>query len=568
MRTSSLGHRAPLLWLVLPLLGGLAVACEFGAPHPRGLLVGALAGASLAVVLAWRHSRWWGPALGGAMFLAGGASYTLHRARLAAWENLPPREVRLTLRVDRVFSTDPRKASGLATVMRADDHLRELRGQPLYFSLNLRRGEIPPIRSAVVATIGVLVTLPRDPPANTFDGYLAGAGMNYKLTRGRVLAEERPASAYYRFCVRAANRCKEILGRGIAEKRPALAGLLRAMMLGETHELSEEQHTLFLQSGTMHLFAISGLNIGAISEALQALLLLLRLPAWLRYAIGATLLWLFVDITGAAPSAVRAFVMAVSLHAAFVLRRPANPLAAMTASAFVVLVLTPLQAFSASFLMSYGIVVALLLLGLPLGEATLARWTPWRDIPPVTWTWWQRGIAAGWRTLVVALAIGVATALVGLLTGVQFFQLLTPGALLANLVLIPLAVGVTLAGFGALLCGLVGLGLGAALCNHAAALLLLVLEQLVRWSVRLPGAFVPAQFTASWLGPATLAALLATLLWGYATNWRKARGGFWPPFALVAVVLAFGMKYGTAPEEFHRKAGKAPNPSSTAPRPP
>ena len=40
---------------------------------------------------------------------------------------------------------------------------------------------------------------------------------------------------------------------------------------------------------------------------LSHLLSLLRLPPWVRFALGAALLWLFVDITGASPSAVRAF---------------------------------------------------------------------------------------------------------------------------------------------------------------------------------------------------------------------------------------------------------------------
>src|SRR6185503_2576004 len=101
------------------------------------------------------------------------------------------------------------------------------------------------------------------------------------------------------------------------------------------------------------------LNIGVVASSLQALLLLLRLPASLRFIFGAALLWLFVDITGAAPSAVRAFGMSVFVQAAFVLRRPANLLAALIASAFLVLLVSPLQMFSASFLMSYTIVAAL-----------------------------------------------------------------------------------------------------------------------------------------------------------------------------------------------------------------
>lgn len=545
MMARSLGHRAPLLWIALPFIGGLAAGKGGVTPPPGWLLAAALALAGAALWAAGRSPRLWRASLVAGMALAGTAAYGLHRARLPAWDTLPAREARLSLRVDRVFaSADARRASGLATVLRGDEHLRELAGQRLYFSLALRRGEPAPIRSAEISAVGVMVTLPRDPPADTFDGYLAGAGMNFRLTRGRVIAEEKPANAYYRFCARAAAWCHDTLGRGIAGKRPELAGLLRAMMLGTTHDLSDEQHTLFMQSGTMHLFAISGLNIGVIAAAIHALLALLRLPAGARFAIGAAALWLFVDITGASPSAVRAFAMAVFFEAALLLRRPGNAVAALVASAFAVLLIAPLQIFSASFLMSYAIVAALLMLGLPLAEAWLGRWAPWRDLPAPAWRWWQQALDWAWRTAASAVAIGVATTLVSLLTGVQFFRLLTPGALAANLVLIPAAVIVTLGGFASLLCGLIGFGWGAALCNHAAALVLLGIEGLVRLGVRVPGAFVPAQFIAPWVGPVALAALIAALLAGYALRWRRRGGGWWPPFAVVALTLIFGVKFG------------------------
>lgn len=541
----SLGHRAPLLWLVVPLMAGLAAGKSIGLGAPGWQLGVALAAAVFAVFAAWRAPRLWGPALLAAMILAGSASYALHRARLPAWDTLPAREARLSLRVDRVFPLgDEKRSVGLGTIMRAEGHLQDVAGQRIYFSLTRRKGEPPPTRSAVVSAVGVIIALPRDPPANTFDGYLAGAGVNFRLTRGRVLREEVPATPYFRFCATAAKRFKETLGQGIAEKRPALAGLLRAMMLGETHELSDEQHTLFMQSGTMHLFAISGLNIGVIATSLQALLLLLRLPLWVRFFTGTSLLWLFVDITGTSPSAVRALVMTVFIMAALVLRRPSNPLAALVASAAAVLLISPLQLFSASFIMSYGIVAALLVLGLPLAEAWLARWTPWRDLPESGWHWWQRRAGEAWRATAAALAIGIATTLVSLLTGVQFFNLLTPGALVANLVLIPAAMAATLGGFAAVLCGLVGFGPGVVLCNHASALVLLVIEWLVTLSVKLPGAFVPARFTTPWLGAASLSLLLVALLVGYATNWRRHAGGWWPPFAIVALTLALGVKFG------------------------
>lgn len=543
--TRSLGHRAPLLWLALPFMAGLAAgrAGEF-APAAWPLAIALLAAIAAILAPGWK-TRGWAVAVSGAMFMAGIAAYARERARLPAWDQLPPREARLGLRVDRVFAQrDAKKATGLGTVIRADEHLRELRGQRMYFSLALRQGEMPPVRSAVLSTAGVLLTLPRSPPADTFDGYLAAAGVNFRLSRGRLLGVEQPPLAYYRFCARTAARFEATLGRGIVAKRPELAALLRAMMLGQTHELSDEQRTLFMQSGTMHLFAISGMNIAVISGSIQAVLLLLRLPRWARFTIGTVLLWLFVDITGAAPSAIRAFIMAVFLQAAFVAHRPANAVAALVASALVVLLLSPLQLFSSSFLMSYGIVTALLVLGLPLGEAWVARTTPWRDLPSSSWGRWRRAAAVAWHWSVTAIAIGVATTLVSLLTGVQFFGLLTPGALLANLVLIPAAMAATLGGFASLLCGLGGLTAGAVLCNHAAALMLFAIEWVVRQAVKLPGAFVPAHYLAPWIGPAALGMLVLALVVGYAANWQRACGGWWPPFVIVGLVLIFGIRFG------------------------
>lgn len=544
MLSRSLGHRAPLLWLVLPYLTGLT-AGHLGWVCPiLPILILAGAGTALAFWAAGRQPWLWAATLGLALFLAATAHYQLQRARLPVWRDLPPREARLTIRVDHTFvQKDPRRITGLGRIVATEAHLAELRGQRLYFSLQLRPGAAPPLRSAEISTLGVLSLLPEHPPPENFEHYLAAAGMNFQLTRGQLMATARPASAYHRFCAAAAARFKAILHLGIGEKRPELAGLLSAMLLGETNELSDEQRTLFMQSGTMHLFAISGLNIGVIATALQALLLLLRLPRVVRLLASLALLWLFVDITGASASAVRAFIMAAFLQLAFVLEKPASPLSALVASAALVLLWAPQQLFSASFQMSYGIVLALLLMGLPLGEAWLARWTPFRDLPVVTWRWWQHGVDFAWRGLATALAIGVATTLVSLLTSVQFFQLLTPVSLLANLALIPTAMLATLGGFVALLCGLAGLDGLAAFFNHAAALTLQLIEWLVRLSVAVPGAHLPARFTASWIGPLTLALTLGALLYGYATRWAWHRGGWVPPFVIVALTLIFGVKF-------------------------
>jgi len=545
MTSRSLGHRAPLLWLVLPLIAGIAAGRYGPLANPGWLLAAALAAAMLAVLAAWRAPRWWGLPIGAALLLAGDASYTLRRARLAAWEQLPPREARLALRVDRVFpQADARKSAGLATIVRAEMHLPDLAGQRVYFSLALRPGEPAPVRSMVIAAVGVLTPLPENPPANTFDAYLADAGMNFQLARGRVLAVEQPPTRYRAFCEHLAHRLNAILSAGVAAKRPELAAVYRAMMLGQKHELSMEQDQLFMHSGTMHLFAINGLHIGVVAMAVHALLLLARCPRPAVALLTLLVLWLDVDTTGASPSAVRAWLLVAAYETAFALRLPANGIAALAAAALVVLLLQPMALFSASFQMSYGVVLAILCFGLPLAERLAARFPPWPNLPEVTWTWWRRRSAWVVRWFWPVLGIGLAAWLVGAVTGAAFYRVFTPGGLLANLVLVPLAMLVIIAGFASISLGLAGVAAASVLLNHAAVVVLVVIDALIRLGQRVPGVWWPAEWHAPWLGTATLAALLAVMLAGYARGWRGWSRGFWPPFAVVVLALAFGMKLG------------------------
>jgi competence protein ComEC len=540
------GHRAPLLWLLLPFMAGLAAGriCD---ASPAFLVTLAALLVAAAVPLARSRPpaarRVWPLVFTLAVALAGMAYFHLRLNRLSVWDTLPPREARLKLRVERMFTppSGGKRASGFAVVTGTDAHLRDVISQRLYFSLNLPPGVSPPLRSSEILVVGVLAPLTRPGRSEGFDAYIANAGMTLKFTRGRWLGEAAPPSGYARFCRAAEQRFYTILGAGLADQ-PALAAILRAMMLGQKQEMSEEQQELFMHSGTMHLFAISGLNITAIALSVQILLSLLRLPRLAAAAVSLSALWLYVDITGASPSAVRAFLMCALFIASFSLRRPANALAALAASALLILLIEPMQLFSASFQMSYGIVTVLLLLGLPLTEAMQARWPLFPSLPEAMWGWHRHLAAWVWRGLLGMVGIGLATSLVSTVSTIQFFQLLTPGSLAINLVLIPISTFVIGAGFLSLLCGLAGCMTGSVLYNHAGALLAWLMDFLLRAAMAVPGVYRTAQFRAAWLGPAGHAALLALCLAGCAWHWRRERGGFWPPFVLVGLLLIFGVK--------------------------
>ena len=542
MTSRSLGHRAPLLWVLLPLMAGLILGKLDWLPLSPAWWAGA-AVVLIGIALGFRKA--WAPCLIVGVLLSGASLYTMGRARLPEWDSLPPREMQATVRVDRMFAPrlDGKSVSGLGRIISSDTLLPELTGQAVYFSVNLRRGTPPPIRSSELTMVGVLQTLPRDPPGNTFDGYLANAGINFRPTRGRIIDTSAPPTGYNRFCDAALRRFDALLGYGIGT-HPELSGVFRAMLLGQQQELSEEQHTIFMQSGVMHLFSVSGLHIATIAGVIYGVLVLLRLPRWAQLAVGGTLLWLYVDITGGTPSAVRAWIMVMFLYAARTLRVPGSPLAALVASAVVVLILHPMQLFSASFQLSYGIVAALLLLGLPLGEAWTERWALFEGLPKAAWRWHQHARDWVWRGFLGMLAIGVASTLFSTVLGIAIFGLFTPGALAANLVLIPISMLVVLAGFLSLLCGLTGLGMFGLIFNHAGILVLAVMEAGVRFFVTIPGVYHPAQFAPPWLGYAATCLVLGAILYGYAIRWELKRGGFWPPLAITVLALVLGVRFG------------------------
>jgi len=528
------------------LASGLALAkgLDLALPVTTTLILALICG-SLACYYSASSTRPWAVMLCLCMIAVGFSRYSLQLNTPPDWSGLPPREAQLQLRVTRVFDSPyPNNASGFAIILNTDPHLSDLRGQEVFYSLRIKAEQTAPLPTAEFEALGVIEPLSRQPSPNSFENYLVDLGIAFRLGRGQVLTESKPASAFRRFCARTADQFNETLKRGVAEKRPELANISSAMLLGRKGDLSPQQDTLFMQSGTMHLFAISGLHIGVIALAFHALLLITRLPRTWRFVISFIALGLYVMITGSTPSAVRAFTMVALLQTSYLFRLPGNPLSALTASALIVLCVAPDQLYSASFQMSYGIVIAILLLGLPLGEAIKARLALFTHLPESTWSRWQHYVSSGWRFFLTTLAIGLSSILFSMLAGVQYFGLLTPGALLANLLLIPIASFVILAGIGSLLCGLAGFTTGTLLCNHAAVLILWGIESAIREFVTWPGIFHLANFKSEWIGPCAFSALLATIFFGYAHRWEPRHGGWWPPFILVALILIFGVNFG------------------------
>lgn len=540
--------RAPLLWLLLPFMAGLIAADRFAAdaevtlPLAAGLVIAGLT----ALFAAERDTPAAAHATGLAiMLLAGVGGYLWLPLRAPAGAGWPgaTREVEVELLVEQVFAPAPHRKtfSGLARVVATGPLAPELAGQRVYFSA-IRRVSVWPEPSGRYRYRGVVENLPRAPDALGFDRYLDGLGIRIRLGRGQVLAETQGPTRFRRFCTVTQDHLQRILARGL-ERHPELASVYAAMLLGEKALLAPEQESAFMRTGVFHIFSVSGLHVGVIALAILSGLKLLRVPPRAARVIGLAVLWLYVQVTGGSTPAERSFLMIAFVVAAKVFRLPGNPLAALAGAALATLLLDPRQLFSTGFQMSYSVVTAIVVLGVPLADRWRATWQPWRDRPEADWGWARHRARWTGRWGLAALAITWAATLASTPSSIGNFGLLSPGALLANLIVIPLSSLALVAGFLSLLAGLLALTPLSILMNHAAALVILVMDGIVRRGTTLPGVYFEADFRAPWMGSAALVIVLGSML--LAVHPRLGRRGiYWLPPAALAAAMILGVKFG------------------------
>src|SRR5215208_6455022 len=103
------------------------------------------------------------------------------------------------------------------------------------------------------------------------------------------------------------------LGYGL---RPREAAVVRGMVLGDRSLMPEELEKSFQGSGITHALAISGQHVVILAAVIYFALRLFAIPAGIRAGATMGLIWLYILIAGAPPSAIRAGVVATFVLAA------------------------------------------------------------------------------------------------------------------------------------------------------------------------------------------------------------------------------------------------------------
>jgi competence protein ComEC len=390
--------------------------------------------------------------------------------------------------------------------LRADDGFQP--GQ--WLSLTARLDTPPPPSEPGAADLG----------RSLFFQSIGAVGFAYG--RAHVILPARPPSLFDR------------AGAGIEQLRAAmtqriqagipgsLGGIASALITGERGGISDEDEQALRDAGLAHVLAIAGLHMALMGGGIFWLLRagLAAIPAIaLRFAIkkwaaaGALAASCFyLVISGAAPSAVRAFVMLAMVMVAILLDRPALSMRSLGLAAAILLVLRPEAITEPGFQMSFAAVA---------GLVAVAEWEMQRQrLKP--------------RGPLLRYVHGIVmTSLVGSLATLPFalfhFDRATHYAVLGNLIAMPV-MGFWVMPAAALSVALMPLGLeGFALDLLGRGIA--VMLAMGRWVSGLPGAVS--------LAPAMpLPALLLVSLGGlWLAIWRKS----WRWWGLAPLLAGAGL---------------------------
>lgn len=281
--------------------------------------------------------------------------------------------------------------------------------------------------------------------------------------------------------------------------KPVQAGIFSAMILGDRSKIPSGLRRLFVQTGTMHILAISGLHIGIVAFILDLLLKALRIRRRLRFSAIILLLAFYCLLTGARPSVVRATIMAIVLLIGFLLKREMQISHSLALAALIILMANPRQLFSIGFQLSFTSVISIVYLSPLIKDLffkTQALANPTQIAADKSAR--IRGQSAIMRVknlfynllrfLISAFSVSLVAWLGVLPLAVYYFKIISPVTVLANLAVVPCLALVIALGFSLLFVGIVFPVL-APVFAAPANLSIVILIQIVKFFNQIPWAY-------------------------------------------------------------------------------
>ncbi len=140
----------------------------------------------------------------------------------------------------------------------------------------------------------------------------------------------------------------------------AEADILNGLMLGNQRVIPDDVYDRFKITGTVHILAVSGMNVGLIGLFIFLVLKVFRVKRKAAAVITLLFIIIFAVITGAGASIVRATIMGCVVLVGQILEKDTNLINSLSIAAFILLLFNPSNlydvGFQLSFLATFGII--------------------------------------------------------------------------------------------------------------------------------------------------------------------------------------------------------------------
>ncbi|TGE25341.1 ComEC family competence protein [Hymenobacter aquaticus] len=255
----------------------------------------------------------------------------------------------------------------------------------------------------------------------------------------------QPPSTLIAVSMRAARVLDGVFRQYVRQKREY--ALASALVLGIKDDVDQDTKQAYADTGTTHIMAVSGLQVGLLFGAVTWLLG--RLPGrrgplfqLTTAALGLATIWSYAFLTGLSASVLRAAVMFTFIILARATGRQSTMYNTLAVAAFCLLCYDPYLLADVGFQLSFLAVLSIVYLQpqiaalLDFNDQAAARIRPWQP-KLVQWLWRKVGWLADWIWQATALSLAAQVATFPL--GLYYFHQFPLSFLASNLVAVPIS---------------------------------------------------------------------------------------------------------------------------------
>ena len=205
------------------------------------------------------------------------------------------------------------------------------------------------------------------------------------------------------------------------------ASFLKSIITGDRTGLGDDIQDDFIKTGTVHVIAISGLQVGLIAGMILALFGVLRIPKRINLVLTLIILVFYSFMTGANPPILRAVIMFFVFVVGYLINRKTDILNSLSLAALAILLWNPRELFDPSFQLSFISVAGTIILCPVIDKLFGVTGPRGSSVPAKIKIYLLKGVS-----------VSIAAWLASWPFVAAYFNIASPVSIIANLIVVPM----------------------------------------------------------------------------------------------------------------------------------